>query len=52
VVFNERSLYKDQNVPYRIRQADKKKEQIELEEINEEDIAEGARDPKPEPEIP
>ena len=52
MVFNERSLYKDQGVPNRAEEADKDKEQVELEEITEEDIAEGARVPEPEPMTP
>ena len=52
MVFNERSLYKDQGVPDRVEEADKEKEQVELEEIIEEDIVEGARVPEPEPVTP
>ena len=53
MIFNEKNLYKDKDVPDRAGKPTKKKEQVKLEEIIEDDVIKGAiEDPEPVPETP
>ena len=53
MIFNERNLYKDKDVPDSIRELVKENEQAELEEITEEDIVKRTKEnPKLEPDTP